>query len=115
VDIGVLAPEPDVHSESRRIFLDLRTKPVNRLLLVLVMVGCSSEGSSTGEQPSTPPAEVPSAWLPLVGEYASGSDTVSILEDEGDLVLLRWHGEPHPMTALSDSTFAVEGGEARQR
>ncbi len=45
----------------------------------------------------------------MIGEYASGSDTVSILEDGGSLVLLRWRGEAIPMTALSDTTFALEG------
>jgi D-alanyl-D-alanine dipeptidase len=88
--------------------------PVKRLLLVLVMVGCVTDEPSTADRASDPPAEAPLAWLPIVGEYASGSDTVSILEDGGSLVLLRWYGEPRPMRALSDSTFAFEGegGEA---
>jgi hypothetical protein len=53
---------------------------VKRLLLVLVRVGCSSDDSATGERTSTPPSEAPPAWLAVIGEYASGSDTVSILE-----------------------------------
>jgi D-alanyl-D-alanine dipeptidase len=84
------------------------------LLLVLVMVGCSSDDSSTVDRTSNPPAEAPSAWLPLIGEYAAGNDTVSILEDGGSLLLLRWQGEPQLMRARSDSTFSVEreGGDA---
>jgi D-alanyl-D-alanine dipeptidase len=87
---------------------------VKHLLLVLVMVGCATEASVTADRTSDPPAETPSAWLPLIGEYASGRDTLSILEDGGSLLLLPWHGEPRPLGVLSDTTFAVggAGGEA---
>lgn len=36
---------------------------------------------------------------------------MSILEDGGSLVLLRWHGESEPLRVLSDSAFAFEGAE----
>jgi D-alanyl-D-alanine dipeptidase len=46
----------------------------------------------------------------MLGEYAAGGDTVSLLEDQGSLVLLPWHGVAQPLGVLSDTTFTVENG-----
>jgi D-alanyl-D-alanine dipeptidase len=59
-----------------------------------------------------PPPEIPAEWMPLIGEYASGPDTVSLMEDGGELKYLRWRGERSAMRLDGDSLLVVSGMES---
>ena len=83
----------------------------NILILVCFLAACTSEDTAedTVSVPLTEaPPDVPEAWRPLVGEYAEGTDTVSVLEEDEGLTLLFWHGERLELTTLTDSTFETE-------
>jgi hypothetical protein len=77
---------------------------------MLLLVGCAPEPRSPADPLSAPPPAPPAAWLAVIGEYASGADTISVLESEGSLALLPWHGGPRPMTPLSDTSFTLGSG-----
>jgi len=47
-------------------------------------------------------------WRPMIGEYAEGADTVSVLEEDGSLALLFWGGERFQLTASSNGTFEID-------
>jgi D-alanyl-D-alanine dipeptidase len=53
--------------------------------------------------PAPPPAE----WAPLIGEYAAGMDTLSIMEDRQTLYVLFWKGGRQALEPSSDSTFLM--------
>lgn len=86
---------------------------MRRLAAALLLLGCASEASppaaTTGSLEHPPPAP-PASWQRLIGEYADGRDTLSVVEDDGVLRLLAWHGAARALEATSDSTFSVEGG-----
>jgi D-alanyl-D-alanine dipeptidase len=44
----------------------------------------------------------------MIGEYAEGADTVSVLEEDGSLALLFWGGERFQLTASSNGTFEID-------
>jgi len=81
--------------------------------LVCLSVACAPDAPS----PPPPtlqevPGEAPGEWIPLIGEYSGGGDTLSVLEDGGVLFLLPWHGERQALGPATDSTFPVgEAGE----
>jgi D-alanyl-D-alanine dipeptidase len=54
------------------------------------------------------PSDVPELWRPMIGEYAEGADTVSVLEEDGSLALLFWGGERFQLTASSNGTFEID-------
>jgi len=47
----------------------------------------------------------------LIGEYASGSDTLSVLEDSQTLYALFWKGGGQALAPVTDSTFRMTGNE----
>ena len=55
------------------------------------------------EAPLPPPAE----WASLVGEYASNTDTLSLLEDEQIPYVLFWKGGGQSLRPVSDTTFEL--------
>ncbi len=65
-----------------------------------------TEGSAALLEAPAPPSE---EWAPLVGEYASNSDTLSVLEDEQTLCLLFWKGGGEALRTATDSTFELTG------
>jgi len=77
-------------------------------VLALLAASCTAEapGPASAAE-AAPPSSPPDAWRPLIGEYANGADTVSVVEDGGTLRLLRWHGEAVDLAPTSDSTFAA--------
>ncbi len=90
-------------------------------LLALAAGAC---GPRTPPPPpaTLPPPAPPAPIAPLIGEYAQGPDTLSVLEDGGGLYLLFWQGpgwpgEPDALVALDDSTYlrAARGDTARFR
>ena len=78
---------------------------MRRLTLTLLFAaGCAKAAQ---------PPEVPPVWQPLIGEYASARDTVSILEDGGTLQLYRWHGSRSALRSATDSTLDIAGHAGR--
>ncbi|MFH1765821.1 MAG: M15 family metallopeptidase [Gemmatimonadota bacterium] len=105
--------------------IELKAIRVSRLR-VLAVVGTLACGVfwSTACGPEGPPREVgsegavaipeaplppPTEWVPLVGEYATGTDTLSLLEDEQNLYVLFWKGGGQALRPASDSTFELTG------
>jgi D-alanyl-D-alanine dipeptidase len=80
---------------------------------ILMLVGCLV-ACSAGDDPGSPtagsPPAAPAAWVPLIAEYADMSDTVSLLEDGGDLVLLPWHGSASTVNPADGGEFTTNGG-----
>ncbi|MGE5802620.1 MAG: M15 family metallopeptidase, partial [Gemmatimonadota bacterium] len=56
--------------------------------------------------PPKPPAP-PSAWLALIGAYASARDTLYVFEDRGALAVLAPRPGPARLAAVSDSVFTL--------
>ncbi len=80
------------------------------LMLVLFLAACS--GGDPSESPVLlSPDDVRDEWRPLIGEYADDADTVSVLEDEGSLVLLLWHSDPQALIGSPDGTFTTGAAE----
>ncbi len=69
-------------------------------------------GADAAAEVAPPPP--PASWRPLIGEYAEGADTVSLLEEDGSLVLQAWGGGRVELRFDTDSTLvpaeAVDGG-----
>ncbi len=61
-------------------------------------------------RPWPQPPEAPPVWLRLVGEYAAGADTLSVLEERGHLHLLLWGGGRQPLSQIRDSAFQLGRG-----
>ena len=59
----------------------------------------------TSESLPPKPAAPPSAWLSLIGAYASNHDTLYIYEDGGALVALLRPAAPAPLAQAADSVF----------
>lgn len=55
------------------------------------------------------PPPPPEGWRPLIGEYVRDGDTVSVLEEGGELRLLRWSGGRRVARLVSDTALAVNG------
>lgn len=81
------------------------------ILLATCMLAACAEGDDTERSVAEAPAPAPEPWRPIIGEYAEGTDTISVLETDGALALLFWGGEPTELTALTDTTFTT-GTEA---
>lgn len=65
-----------------------------------------SEGTEYLRQPSPKPAETPSRWRPLIGEYGWDHDTLYIFERRGKLwALIEWV-EFDPLEEISENVFA---------
>jgi D-alanyl-D-alanine dipeptidase len=94
--------------------LRLNLQTVRALTLVLGIIACGGEErrGSEAESPAAfaeAPAPPPAEWVPLIGEYATGTDTLSVLEDSGALYALFWKGGGQQLSPVSDSTFQMEG------
>jgi D-alanyl-D-alanine dipeptidase len=68
--------------------------------------------AAPGRVSDTPPPPPPAAWRPLIGDYAAGGDTVSILEEGGTLALQWWSGPETGLRAETDSTFVPDASPA---
>lgn len=83
-------------------------------LLAACTAGDGSNGAAgtAGEESGfeTPPPPVREEWRPLIGEYARAGDTLSILEDGGELVLRRWGGARQTLSPAAEAAF-VGGGD----
>ncbi|MEX1258901.1 MAG: M15 family metallopeptidase [Gemmatimonadota bacterium] len=71
--------------------------------------GPASSASVAASVTLQPPPDIPESWRPLIGEYAAGPDTVSLMEDGGELKYLRWGGERSAMRLEEDTLLVVTG------
>jgi D-alanyl-D-alanine dipeptidase len=82
--------------------------------LLSLILGCGQD-APVGGGPLSPPPEPPLEWATVLGEYAEGADTLSLLEDGGRLFLLFWEegwgGERLGLAPLNDTTFEVGSSE----
>ncbi|MGW8267679.1 MAG: M15 family metallopeptidase, partial [Longimicrobiales bacterium] len=100
--------------------IPMSRSPLLSVLTVLIL-GCGTEAPGPAGTPPEAPPSPPPAWSSAVGEYAQGPDTVSLLEDGGELNLFfwapgereggEWAGERRTLTAVTDSSFSLAGTE----
>lgn len=64
--------------------------PMRRLTWALALIACAGEGAPAPDAPPPPP---PAALAPFIGEYSDGTDTLSVLEQGGELRLVSWGGD----------------------
>ncbi len=89
------------------------------VLLGLIAIAAACAGSEPATErasgPATadgPPADAPVAWRAMIGEFADGPDTVSLLEDAGHLALQYWNGPRQELAPTGAGAFRTEGGQA---
>jgi D-alanyl-D-alanine dipeptidase len=92
----------------------VRYRTVGAVGLLLTALACGGDGRAGGDGGSSDavaqaPAPPPGEWVSLVGEYATDSDTLSVLEDSQELYALFWKGGGQSLITVSDSTFEMEG------
>lgn len=68
---------------------------MKRLALLLALAACAA--------PAPPPVATPASLAALVGDFADGADTLSLLERDGSLRLLRWRGDEVALERVSDT------------
>ena len=78
---------------------------MNKIMILLCSLAACTGGDTSSVPLTQAPPAPPESWRPLVGEYAEGPDTVSVLEEDGDLILLFWPGERIRLSALEDGSF----------
>jgi D-alanyl-D-alanine dipeptidase len=84
------------------------------VILALSVFSCGGDGHPPGKEETSEvlaqaPPPPPPEWAPIVGEYATGPDTLSVLEESGTLYALFWKGGGQALIPVSDSTFEMEG------
>jgi D-alanyl-D-alanine dipeptidase len=79
------------------------------ILAAALLAGCAGQVESPAPAAGLP-AAVPPVWRMLIGDYSDGRDTVSLLEDGGELRLQTWRGSRETLRSTSDSTMALPGG-----
>jgi hypothetical protein len=77
------------------------------LCLLAACTPADTPPEAVADAAATPPPAAPVQLSQLVGEYVNGADTMSLLEEGGDLVLLFWGGERHGLVASTDGTFTM--------
>jgi D-alanyl-D-alanine dipeptidase len=80
------------------------------IALVLASAACRADRTVPTVRTEPPPAPSP-VVMPLIGDYAAGADTLSVLEDAGALYVKRWRAAGQVLVPVTDSTFEV--GAAR--
>lgn len=83
---------------------------LHTLAPLLLLAACGGDAPATLAGPRSAPPAPTSEIAPLVGEYGRGADTLSVLEREGELWLLRWGGEPARLIHDAGSLFQAEEG-----
>jgi len=79
------------------------------LMLVLVLAGCAAEEPASSPAAGAPP-EAPADLLPIVGDYAEAGDTLSLIEEGGDLALALWRGDTRTLASAANGTFVGGAG-----
>ena len=81
---------------------------MNRVPLILWILASCTVADTSSDSLGLMPPDVPESWLPIIGEYASGSDTVSVLEEDENLVLLFWGGARLQLLASTNGAFETD-------
>lgn len=77
----------------------------------------AAPGGEIGSTPSAVleiegvPPPPPPEWLPYIGEFAAGADTLSLLEEGGSLFLWQWREERTVLRPSGDGRFEMAGSE----
>ncbi len=64
-------------------------------------------------QAQNKPADVPSAWKGVLGEYVLADDTICVLERDGTLYVREKSGKQSALRGEDDRTFHVEGASSK--
>lgn len=78
---------------------------MNRASLILWILASCTVADTSSDSLGLMPPDVLESWRPIIGEYASGSDTVSVLEEDESLVLLFWGGARLQLSASTNGAF----------
>ena len=81
---------------------------MNRVPLILWILASCTVADTSSDSLGLMPPDVLESWRPIIGEYASGSDTVSVLEEDGSLVLLFWGGARLQLSASTNGAFETD-------
>ena len=81
---------------------------MNRAPLILWILASCTVADTSSDSLGLMPPDVLESWRPIIGEYASGSDTVSVLEEDGSLVLLFWGGARLQLSASTNGAFETD-------
>ena len=81
---------------------------MNRAPLILWILASCTVADTSSDSLGLMPPDVPESWRLIIGEYASGSDTVSVLEEDGSLVLLFWGGARLQLSASTNGAFETD-------
>lgn len=73
-------------------------------ILLCILAACTGQDTASA-LPQAAPSAISTEWSLLVGEYAAESDTVSVLEEAGELVLLFWNGPRDVLTASAEDAY----------
>lgn len=79
--------------------------------ILLVMMFCAVPG--VGIHAQEKPADAPSKWKGLIGEYVAGDDTLCILEDEGTLSIGALQGKQRNLRNETGDTFRIGDSDMR--
>ena len=89
------------------------TDPFRAVVLSLLLgltAGCSTDAPPPPAFPALPP-DPPAEWVPAIGEYAGAGDTLSILEEDGALLLQPWNRESRALAPTAGGVFLLENGD----
>ena len=81
---------------------------MNRAPLILWILASCTVADTSSDSLGLMPPDVLESWRPIIGEYASGSDTVSVLEEDGSLVLLFWGGARLQLSVSTNGAFETD-------
>ena len=82
--------------------------PLRLLLAAVVAGGCAARTPVVRYEPPPPP---PPPWQQLLGEYASGPDTVIVLERDGSMQVLRRGAWARVLSVIRGDTFRVAASD----
>jgi D-alanyl-D-alanine dipeptidase len=91
---------------------------MRRLAFVLALAACAAPAPpaaipdvTSGSAPLASAAADPDSFAALVADFAGGADTLSLLERDGSLRLLRWRGAEVDLERVSDTVFFTGTGD----
>jgi D-alanyl-D-alanine dipeptidase len=98
-----------VNSEKVNNLIGLMNKSVFFFAVLQTVMCFQTLAQQTGILPKPSPA--PKSWMPLIGEYASASDTLYIAEDYAQLLLVTKKPQRFPLNSISGLQYSFPGGD----
>ncbi|HEX9895245.1 MAG TPA: M15 family metallopeptidase [Gemmatimonadales bacterium] len=74
-------------------------------------MACAGPAPSPSTAADTPPEAPPPAWAGLIGDYASGGDTLSVREEAGELQAVFWRDSTNPSDLDQAAVEAAPDGK----